>query len=224
MDEGNRFEIAVDLIRESLLKYTQRAYEMLDAGGAPRILDIGCGSGVPTIELARLSGGEVTGVDIDTKTLQMLRDKVAAAGLADRITVKECSAADMPFPKGSFDILWAEGSIYSVGFERGLREWKRFLKPGGYMMVHDEKGNVQKKLDIINSCGYELLDYFILDKDTWWKEYFAPLERMILETQDDYAGDTAAMEAIKTAKQDIETFKKDIRHSSSVCFVMKLKE
>jgi len=52
-------------IRERLLKYTRRAFRMLPKLDKPCILDIGCGSGVPTVGLARLSGGEVIGIDID---------------------------------------------------------------------------------------------------------------------------------------------------------------
>lgn len=38
-------------------------------------------------------------------------------------------------PSKSLDVIWAEGSIYIIGFERGLREWGRFLKDGGYLGV-----------------------------------------------------------------------------------------
>ena len=36
----------------------------------------------------------------------------------------------LPFSPGEFDVIWAEGSIYNIGFERGLREWRQYLKPG----------------------------------------------------------------------------------------------
>ena len=47
-----------DLVRKRLLKYTRKAFRMLSQMDKPRILDIGCGSGAPTLELARLSQGE----------------------------------------------------------------------------------------------------------------------------------------------------------------------
>ena len=31
--------------------------------------------------------------------------------------------------------IWSEGSIYNIGFERGLAEWRKFLKPGGYIAI-----------------------------------------------------------------------------------------
>jgi len=55
MTEEAVFQIQKDLIRERLSKYTRKAFHILPKLDKPRILDIGCGSGVPTMELARLS-------------------------------------------------------------------------------------------------------------------------------------------------------------------------
>jgi len=43
----------------------------------------------------------------------------------------------MDFPEESFDIIWAEGSIYIIGFEKGLLEWKPMLKKGGYVAASE---------------------------------------------------------------------------------------
>ena len=129
-----------DRIRKRLLIYTRKAFRILPQLDKPRILDIGCGSGVPTMELARLTGGEITGIDIDRAMLDRLRKKIEKAGLSDRVGTIKCSIPDMKFPDENFDLIWAEGSIYVIGFARGLREWKRFLKPGGYLAIHDERG------------------------------------------------------------------------------------
>ena len=44
-----------DIIREGLSKYTRKAFQVLPKLDKPCILDIGCGSGVPTIELAKIT-------------------------------------------------------------------------------------------------------------------------------------------------------------------------
>lgn len=196
---------------------------MLPQLDKPRILDVGCGSGVPTMELAKLSNGEVIGLDIDQGLLDVLRGNVEEAGLSDRVKVVNRSLFDMEFPDESFDIIWTEGSIFVIGFKKGLQEWKRFLKPDGFMVVHDEKGNIGEKLKQISSCGYELLSYFELDEKTWWAEYFAPLEKLILETRVKYPNAPGVIEAVHSAQREIDMFKKSPELNSSVCFVMKMR-
>jgi len=210
-----------DLVRKRLLKYTRKAFRMLPQLDKPRILDVGCGSGVPTMELARLSNGEITGMDINEELLDVLRRKIEKAGVSDRVKVIKCSIFDMEFPDESFDIIWSEGSIYVIGFEQGLQEWKRFLKPNGFMVVHDEKGNVTEKMKQISSCGYELLGYFELDKDKWWAEYFAPLEKLVVETRKKRTDDPKVIEALQSAQWEIDMFKKNPELNSSVCFILK---
>jgi len=216
-----RFQVLKEKIRKRLLKYTRKAFRMLPQMDKPRILDIGCGSGVPTLELARLSQGEVIGIDIDQPVLDKFTRKMKEAGLTDRVQAVKCSIFDMDFADESFDIIWSEGSIYAIGFERGLREWKRFLKPDGFMVIHDEKGNVNDKLKQISNCGYELLGYFILSEDIWWTEYFAPLEKLIIESRTRYTDDVKILEELRQAQRELDMFKKHPERNSSVCFVMK---
>ena len=85
----------------------------------PHILDIGCGSGIPTIELAKLSNGGVIGLDVSQPLLDRLTRKIKEAGLSNRVKTLKCSMFDMPFPDESFDIIWSEGSIFIVGFKEG---------------------------------------------------------------------------------------------------------
>jgi ubiquinone/menaquinone biosynthesis C-methylase UbiE len=55
----------------------------------------------------------------------------------------------MDFPEESFDIIWAEGSKSVIGFQQGIKKWYRFLKPRGFLVVHDENKNKSIKLDFI---------------------------------------------------------------------------
>ena len=210
-----------DRIRKRLLRYTRKAFRILPQMDGPRVLDIGCGSGVSTLELARLSRGKVIGIDIDQPALDKFTRRIKEAGLTDRIQAINCSMFDMDFADESFDIVWAEGSIYAIGFERGLREWKRLLKPGGSMVVHDEQGNVREKLEQISNCGYDLLGYFTLSKETWWTEYFVPLEELANETRTKYPYDPSILEEIQQAHVELDMYKKYPERNSSVCFAMK---
>ena len=186
-----------------------------------RILDVGCGYGVSTIELARLSRGKVLGIDIDQQALDEFNKRITKMGLTDSVQAVNCSMLDMDFPDESYDIIWSEGSIYVIGFEKGLREWKRFLIPGGFLVVHDEQGNVNEKLQQIPKCGYELIGYFVLSKEVWWTEYFAPLEMLINETRQKEAFNQKILEELHRAQLELDMFNTYPERNSSVCFVMK---
>jgi len=73
------------------LKYTIKAFRKLPKIEKPRILDIGCGSGVPTMELAKLSDGEIIGIDIDQESLDILSRKIEQEGLTNRVKAIKCS-------------------------------------------------------------------------------------------------------------------------------------
>ena len=64
------YKIKKDHLRENLVKYTRKAFELLPKYDNPRILDVGCGAGIPTMELAKLTGGHITGI-----CLQSLKTK-----------------------------------------------------------------------------------------------------------------------------------------------------
>jgi len=209
------------LLREGLNKYTRKAFQVLPDLDKPYILDVGCGSGVPTMELARLSNGQILGLDIDQSQLDRLAIKIERAGLSDRVKTVECSIFDMDFPNESFDIIWAEGSISIIGFEKGLKEWRRFLKPNGFMIVHDDMGNITEKIEQISSCGYELLEYFTLDEDTWWFEYYSPLEKRINEIRVKYADKPRVLALLDKDQREIDMFKKNPKRYRSVFFIMK---
>jgi len=218
-----RFEVEKEEIRKRLLEYTRKAFLKLPQLEKPRILDIGCGSAIPTLELARLTQGEVIGIDVDQRALDRFAASTKEARLSDRVQAVNCSMFDMVFANESYDISWSEGSTHAIGFEKGLQAWKQFLKPGGFMVVHDEQGNAKEKIEQIHNCGYELMGYFILSEETWWTEYFAPLEKLIGESQARYTDDPKVLEELRLAQTELDMFRNSPEHNSSVYFVMKKK-
>ncbi len=221
MTDVEKFEDGKDRVRARLCKYTRKAFKVLPKLDSPSILDIGCGSGVSTMELAKLCDGRILALDIDEHALNRLDAKIKKAGLSHRMKTLKRSMTDMDFPEQSFDIIWAEGSIYAVGFEKGLRDWARFLKPRGFLMVHDETGNLQEKLRKISSCGYDLIDYFILDQEVWWNEYCVPLQKLIDEMRPGCAGDSNALALIDQNQREIDMFKVTPEQYHSTCFIMR---
>jgi SAM-dependent methyltransferase len=104
-----------------------------------RVLDIGAGPGRFTIELARL-GADVTVADLSPGQLEHNRERVAAAGLEERVA--ERAVADLldlsRWPEGSFDATVCFGGPLSYVVDRaedGVRELVRATKPGGLVLI-----------------------------------------------------------------------------------------
>ncbi len=95
---------------------TRRALSLLPPlGVGPRVLDIGCGSGAQSIELARCSGVEIVVVDLHPPFVARLNAQVAELGLGSRLRAQVGDMARLEFPPESFDAIWCEGAIYNIG-------------------------------------------------------------------------------------------------------------
>lgn len=195
---------------------------MLPQLDKPRILDVGCGSGVSTLELARMSRGDIVAVDIDRGALDKLINKADSEGLSSSITVVHSSMLEMHFPPDSFDIIWTEGAISYIGFERGLSEWRNFLTPDGYLVVHDVLSDLQRKIDLTRTCGYTILGRFELPPAIWWKEYYEPLKRRLEVLHGMGSLDKRVVSEINTAEREIDEFDYESDQFGSVFFILKM--
>ena len=93
------------------------------------------------------------------------------------------------------DLIWSEGSIYNIGFERGLREWRKFLKTGGYIAVSEgtwfteqrpaeieafwmdaypEIDTIPNKVAQMQSAGYMPVASFMLPDSCWTEDFYEP--------------------------------------------------
>jgi ubiquinone/menaquinone biosynthesis C-methylase UbiE len=207
-----------ELSRSNLSKYTLRALKALPALDNPLILDIGCGSGIPTITLAKATGGSVIGIDNNKESLNKLREKLKIEKEDLQVKALYCDFKDLPFDNQSFDIIWAEGSIAAIGFEQGIQDWKKLLKPSGFMVIHDDADDLEAKKEAIKKYGYKLLDSFILYENIWWDEYYADLDRQIGEHYLD-GGLPIEGEALEIFKE-IEMYRSTPERFRSVYFIM----
>ncbi len=210
-----------DHFRRNLLKYTRKAFFKLSDMENPKILDLGCGTGVPTLEIVRISKGQVTALDNNQQSLDQLSQKIREQNLLDRVKTVKSSLSHLDFPKDSFDIIWAEGSIYVVGFERGLKEWRPLIKDQGFLVVHDDYQDHPDKLQVIRECGYRLLDCFRISHETWGLEYYQPLEKLVHELQESDHMNQDLQKALKKEEDEIKWFK---AHKSSSIFYMMQKK
>ncbi|MCB2230308.1 methyltransferase domain-containing protein [bacterium] len=212
-----------DKVRANLLKYTRRAFDALPAIVNPRILEIGCGTGLVTLELAKMSGGQIVAIDVDQRALHQLCERFSIKGRRDRIQVVQTSMQNLPFPGNSFDVIWSEGAIASIPFEDGLHEWGKLLVPGGCLVIHDVLTDFARKQDLIEASNYTILERFTLGPEVWWEEYYEPLRKLIASVGTSGPGeDTKSIEEFRLMEQELEQFSYSDDRFGSVFFVLRL--
>jgi ubiquinone/menaquinone biosynthesis C-methylase UbiE len=104
-------------------------------------LDIGCGTGFLSLELAS-RGHRVTGIDFAPAMLTLAKRKAAEAG-AD-IRFEEADAEALPFPPLAFDLVMTRHVLWTLPHpEAAIDEWIRILRPGGRLAVIDGRSLVK---------------------------------------------------------------------------------
>ncbi len=204
-----------DNCRKGLLKHLSKAISTIPVVENPLILDAGCGSGVPTLALAENYNGTITAVDVDTPSINRLKEKVKEQNLADRITILNCSLFDLKPGETPFDIILAEGLLNVTGFEKGFLKIISLLKRKGYAIIHDEYRDHTKKTEFIAQNNCKLITSFRLNEDVWWNDYYNCLEKAIAAQKGkDW------LELFKTERHEIESFKQDPSPFNSVYYVV----
>lgn len=114
-------------------------YDFLEPAAGEQILDVGCGTGNFSLELAQ-RGVKVTGVDISEPMLARARQKAAEAGLS--IHFLQGDVHELPFAANSFDKVVSVTALeFASDLKTALAECYRVLKPGGRLVVGLIGGN-----------------------------------------------------------------------------------
>ncbi len=181
----------------------------------PRIVDLGCGSGAQTVDLARETGGTVLAVDIHAPLVERAQARAALAGLSERIEVRVADMTDLE-PSASFDLVWSEGALYNLGLATALPLCARLLRSGGFVAFTDAvwrsndppadvralfadyptMGTADDVLARLRADGWTILGHFVLPDAAWWDEFYAPMERRLEALRRQYAGDEEAMKIL----------------------------
>jgi SAM-dependent methyltransferase len=103
------------------------------------VLDIGCGAGGADIALVEQHGaGFVTGIDVEDPVIERARQLVSEHGLSDRVGLVKVIPGPLPFPPGTFDVVFSKDSIVHIPDKYVLmRDVFRVLKPGGWFLASD---------------------------------------------------------------------------------------
>lgn len=207
-----------------------------------QILDIGCGSGMQTLTLARLCPGcRITAIDLHQPFLDDLNLRAKVAGLDGSIESHCASMDNLPFKEASFDLIWSEGSVFIMGLLPAIQYWKHFLKPGGYLVVSDctwFTGSPSKECrdfldelcpdmksesdtkDLIRAAGYTVTGSFRLPDAGWWDQYYSPLSRRIPMLREKYANNADARMIIQGLEKEMEIHRKYSKEYGYTFFVL----
>ena len=229
---GIFFELHQDLPREGPgdNPSTRKALALLvDLPPRPLILDIGCGPGMQTVELARCTNGKIIAIDTHQPFLEKLKQRAQAEGLSDKITAINMSMLALEFEAKNFDATWSEGAIYIMGFEQGLRACQPLLKPGGYVAVSEicwlrpqppsevqtfwaanypGMRTVEENLEIVRAAGYREVGHFVLPPSAWWEGYYTPQEARIAMLRTKYRDDVEAIQLLDESQLEIDLYRK----------------
>ena len=221
---------------------TRKAMALADLQNSEplRIADIGCGTGASTLQLAQSLNAEITAVDFLPEFIEALNKNTEAAGLAEKINTLVCSMEQLPFAEEEYDVLWSEGAIYNMGFEKGLKEWRRFLKPGGILAVSEitwitntrpaelqqywqaeypEIATASEKIKVLEESGYSPIGYFVLPESCWLENYYRPLQDSFPDFLSRHKDDEGAASIIEATMEEIALYKKYSRYYSYGMYV-----
>lgn len=223
---------------------TEHAFSLLpNRDSVEEILDIGCGTGRQTACLLRNTMANVTAIDIWPSFLERVRERARAEGTADRLTTRNLSMGELDSLAASFDLIWAEGSAYILGFEKALSQWPKILRKNGSMALSEvcwlrddpsmELKNfwegeypamrtIKGNLELIKKSGLHAVDHFVLSPEVWWKDFYNPLEVEIKRIRNSDGQTETMKRLLEQTEQEIEMCRRNQGDYGYVFFVVGL--
>ncbi|GGM41076.1 methyltransferase type 11 [Paraliobacillus quinghaiensis] len=240
------FEIHKDIPREGPgdNQSTKKAYEILkEIPSNPNILDIGCGPGMQTIELAKHTDGNIYALDTQKQFLDRLNENAQENKVNHKIKTIQGSMFNLGeyFEENELDLIWSEEAIFIIGFEEGLKKWKPFLKKDGYLVVSEVswiEENIPKEIkdfwesdypsihhiegniELVKKCGYKLIDKFIIPESSWWDHYYIHLEKRISILREIHSDEDEWISRLDNTQKEIEMYRKYSKYYGYVFYIM----
>lgn len=192
-----------------------------------RIADLGCGTGGQTMVLAQHAPGQITGIDLFPLFIDLFNQNAHKFALQERVKGIVGSMGNLPFQPEELDLIWSEGAIYNIGFERGINEWRKYLKKGGYLAVSEaswftperpaeiedfwkdaypEIDTIPNKVMQMQKAGYVPVATFILPENCWIENFYAPLVKAREIFLQKYAGNKIAEDFIASELHETQLY------------------
>ncbi|MFD0633875.1 class I SAM-dependent methyltransferase [Catenulispora yoronensis] len=106
--------------------------DALNLAVGDRVLDAGCGLGLPALDVAENTGASVVGITVSQTEVDAATARAEAARMQERVRFQRADYMALPFPDDSFDaVLAMESLVHAPDLGRALREFHRVLRPGG---------------------------------------------------------------------------------------------
>ena len=177
--------------------------------------------------LAEHTTGHITGIDLFPVFIDLFNQNVRRNNFQKRVSGIVGSMENLPFQNEALDLIWSEGAIYNIGFERGLREWKQFLKPGGYLAVteaswftderpdeitafwrdaYPEIDTIPNKIWIMQKTGYIPVASFILPENCWTEHFYDHQTEAQKKFLDKYKGNQTAEELVANQRHEAQLY------------------
>lgn len=194
-----------------------------------KVSDMGCGTGGQTIVLAQHINGNITGIDFFPEFISRFNDNVKELSLDERVSGIVGSMDELSFQKEELDLIWSEGAIDNIGFEKGLSYWNSFLKKNGYVVVTcptwltDERpaeiekfwteagsvlDTIGNNIAVLQKTGYIPIATFTLPDKCWTDNYFIPREAAGKELLEKYPGNKTAESFVAEMQHEVELYLK----------------
>ncbi|MEM7179762.1 MAG: class I SAM-dependent methyltransferase [Spirochaetota bacterium] len=228
-------ELLVDFHRQGLRQgpgddtITQKALAFLDLDTKQKlsIADIGCGTGAQTMCLAGLANANITAIDLFPEFLQELETRAKEQKPNGVVQTVQASMEDLPFPQEQFDVMWSEGAIYIMGFEKGIKAWREYLKPKGYLAVteiswltssrpkelneywqsqYPEISAISEKVQILERHGYSPIATFQLPESCWLDKYYLPMQKRMDSFLQKHRYSPEARELVENEMEEIQLY------------------
>ena len=221
---------------------TRRAFNAVpEFDESPLILDIGCGQGMQTIELAKIAKGKIIALDNHQGFLDLLMEKAKKEAVDQIIIPLNQSMLDMTFDDASFDLIWAEGALYIMGFAKGLKRCHQLLKQHGCLAMtelvytrpdppaavtqyleqeYPDISGIEDRMKQIGNNGYRLITHFTLPESAWMDNYYLQMEKQLPLLHKKYQGNQLALSVFESFRAEIAFYRQYSNYFGYQFFVM----
>lgn len=207
-----------------------------------RIADIGCGTGGQTMVLAQNTNSHITGIDMIADFVNIFNENANKSNFHDRVNGIVGDALELSFEKEELDLIWSEGMIDSLGFQKALSYWNGFLKKGGYVAVTSPSWltsehpaeiekfwidagsglhSIESNIESMRKSGFSFVAAFTLPDECWMQNYFIPRKMAEKNILQKYPDNDIVKEYIESMKYEVDLYEKYKQHYGYVFYIGK---